>query len=322
MSDSAEQRPAKRPRTNASNAVPSPGDPWLDDGNIILQAESTQFRVVRSILSASSSVFGDMFSFPQPENENLVYGCPVVHVSDTAEDLHHVLKALYCFVDNEPLPLVVIAAFLRLGRKYNIQQLYSEALKRLEFEFPSTFEEYDRSSGSFTLIDVQDVGHDASLFAVINLARENDILHILPAAFYIACTCLNGKEFIEAMESLEAPTHELSVFDQRVVIKGWHSIVEKQAKTTFRWLVREDIFAPICTTDDCTNGRKDILIFMWFPKPDCMGLTPWLSWWNANCCNACIRKSKGLHDSGRRKIWEELPLFFGLPGWEELTKKK
>jgi BTB/POZ domain len=98
MSDSPEQRPTKRPRTDAPNSL-SPlwecGDPWLDDGNIILQAESTQFRVLRSILSASSSVFRDMFSLPQPENENLVDGCPVVHVSDTADDLHHVLKALF-----------------------------------------------------------------------------------------------------------------------------------------------------------------------------------------------------------------------------------
>ena len=98
MSDSVEQRRAKRPRTDTPNAappLPERGDPWLDDGNIILQAESTRFRVVRSILSASSSVFRDIFSLPQPENENLVDGCPVVHVSDTAEDLHHVLKALF-----------------------------------------------------------------------------------------------------------------------------------------------------------------------------------------------------------------------------------
>jgi hypothetical protein len=39
------------------------------------------------------------------------------------------------------------------------------------------------------------MGYDASLFTIINLARENDILHILPAAFYTICTSLNGKEF-------------------------------------------------------------------------------------------------------------------------------
>jgi len=72
MPDSAEGRPAKYSRTNTSNVeLPTPqrGDPWLDDGNIILQTGSKQFRVVRSILSASSSVFRDMFSIPQPVDE-------------------------------------------------------------------------------------------------------------------------------------------------------------------------------------------------------------------------------------------------------------
>jgi hypothetical protein len=98
MPNSTHQRPTKRSRTDASNAeppTPERGDPWLDDGNIVLQAGSEQFRVLRSILSASSSIFSDMFSIPQPVDEKLVDGCPVVHVSDTAEDLHHVLKALF-----------------------------------------------------------------------------------------------------------------------------------------------------------------------------------------------------------------------------------
>lgn len=60
-----------------------------------MQAESKQFRVLRSILSENSSVFADMFTVPQPVDGELVDGCPIVHVSDTAEDLHHVLKALF-----------------------------------------------------------------------------------------------------------------------------------------------------------------------------------------------------------------------------------
>ena len=89
-------RPTKRSRSNV-DPVPllERGDPWFNDGNIILQAESKQFRVLRSILSENSSVFADMFTVPQPVDGELVDGCPIVHVSDTAEDLHHVLKALF-----------------------------------------------------------------------------------------------------------------------------------------------------------------------------------------------------------------------------------
>ncbi|KIM82681.1 hypothetical protein PILCRDRAFT_70265 [Piloderma croceum F 1598] len=328
MSDSAEQQCAKRPRIDTSNAlptIPERGDPWLDDRNIILHAESTQFRVHRSILSASSSVFRDMFSLPQPENENLVDGCPVVHVSDTADNLHHVLKALfdrsYCSVDNESQPLAVIAAFLRLGRKYDIQQLYSEATKRLESEFPSTFEEFDNVADCFSLIDYD--GDDKEIsFTIINLARENDVLSVLPGAFYAICTLHDMKEFVEAMERSEGSATELSVFDQRVVIKGRHSLLERQATETYKWLWQEDTFAAICTANNCAKNRRELLHMYWFPQVSCSALATWQLEWEKNYCKACVRKSKELHNAGRRKIWEELPLFFGLPGWEELTKKK
>lgn len=40
---------------------------WLDDGNIILHVENTQFRVHRSVLAMNSMVFQDMFGIPQPQ---------------------------------------------------------------------------------------------------------------------------------------------------------------------------------------------------------------------------------------------------------------
>ena len=69
---------------------------WFDDGNIILQAENTQFRVHRSLLSNQSVVFSDMFSMPQPMAlDPLVDGCPVVFLSDKADDLELVMAIFY-----------------------------------------------------------------------------------------------------------------------------------------------------------------------------------------------------------------------------------
>lgn len=70
---------------------------WFNDGNIVLQVESTQFRVYRGILGNSSSIFDDMFNIPQPVEDqgSLIEGCSVVQLSDSAEDWEHVLKALY-----------------------------------------------------------------------------------------------------------------------------------------------------------------------------------------------------------------------------------
>jgi hypothetical protein len=71
-------------------------DLWFEDGNVVLETESTQFRVHRSILSTHSVIFRDMFAAPQPAAfEEELEGCQVVLLPDSAEDWTHVLKALY-----------------------------------------------------------------------------------------------------------------------------------------------------------------------------------------------------------------------------------
>lgn len=102
---STDQQPAlKRKRADSSSsseetprsADTTRSDLWYDDGNVILQAESMQFKVHKSILAENSSVFKDMFAFPQPPSTEaqLVEGCPVVRVSDSAEEMGYVLQEL------------------------------------------------------------------------------------------------------------------------------------------------------------------------------------------------------------------------------------
>lgn len=91
--------PAKRRKTGneGGNEVVCPvrSDIWFDDGSVILQAESTQFRVHRTMLARHSPVFRDIFSIPQPGDEALIEGCPIIHLSDSAEDIRLTLLALY-----------------------------------------------------------------------------------------------------------------------------------------------------------------------------------------------------------------------------------
>jgi hypothetical protein len=68
---------------------------WFEDGNVVLQAEHTQFRLHRSVLSMHSPIFKDMFACSQPENGPTVDGCPLIHLSDTLEDVKNFVKILY-----------------------------------------------------------------------------------------------------------------------------------------------------------------------------------------------------------------------------------
>lgn len=89
----AEEAPAAGDQKQESDRL----DPWLKDGNIVLAAQGKYFRVHRSVLSAHSEVFKNMFDCPEPSEgeKELIEECPVVHLHDAAADLQMVLKAIY-----------------------------------------------------------------------------------------------------------------------------------------------------------------------------------------------------------------------------------
>lgn len=68
---------------------------WFSDGNLIVQAETSLFRVYGAFLAARSSVFKDMLSFPQPADAEMVEGCPVVRLHDSADDVTCFFKAIF-----------------------------------------------------------------------------------------------------------------------------------------------------------------------------------------------------------------------------------
>ncbi len=68
---------------------------WYADGNVVLQAEETQFRVHRSLLSLHSEIMKDCFECPQPVDDDLVEGCPVIHLTDSAKDMDILCGLLY-----------------------------------------------------------------------------------------------------------------------------------------------------------------------------------------------------------------------------------
>jgi hypothetical protein len=67
---------------------------WIEDGNLILEAESTRFRVYKGILVKHSYVFRDMLSIPQPADQELFEGLPVVRLHDSSKEVTYFLSAL------------------------------------------------------------------------------------------------------------------------------------------------------------------------------------------------------------------------------------
>lgn len=81
------------------------GDPWFEDGNIILLVEDdnhcmmTAFKVHRGVLARQSEVFEAMFDLPQPvpvlDSIDQIDGWPVVRMYDLPNELSDLIKALY-----------------------------------------------------------------------------------------------------------------------------------------------------------------------------------------------------------------------------------
>ena len=67
----------------------------FDDGNLILVAENTTFRVHRSILSRKSALFKDLLSLPQPDSEEKIEGLPVVRLLESVADAAMLVDAMY-----------------------------------------------------------------------------------------------------------------------------------------------------------------------------------------------------------------------------------
>ncbi|EJF60257.1 hypothetical protein DICSQDRAFT_63341, partial [Dichomitus squalens LYAD-421 SS1] len=146
---------------------------WYEDGTIILIARNVEFRVYRGPLAKHSPLFRDMLSNPQPIEPHLLYQeqeqspeCPLIHLSDSPEDLRHVLRVFTIGRSFEHLHFHAISAWIRLGHKYRIDKLVDEGLYHLRRAYPTAL---------------------PCAIAVVNLARLTESHDLLPFALLECC---------------------------------------------------------------------------------------------------------------------------------------
>jgi hypothetical protein len=99
----------------------------MPDASIILRSsDKANFRVHKSVLAMSSPFFKDLLSLPQPPDDELVDGLPVVTLSEDAGLLNSLISLLY------PIPLVIpssyekVFALLAASQKYDMGSVQSD----------------------------------------------------------------------------------------------------------------------------------------------------------------------------------------------------
>ncbi|KAJ7689821.1 hypothetical protein B0H17DRAFT_1202070 [Mycena rosella] len=319
---------------------------WFEDGNIVLQAGNSQFRVYRGILAARSPVFKDMLSFPQPPESELVEGCPLVRFPDAENEVTDFLKAIFTPDYFPAFPsrteFAIIAGCLRLSHKYEVDYLRRHALIHLSSRYCTTLSEYD----SRVLASPNDRHPDhhsaravlswplpptSTSFGVftIQLAREVEALWILPQAFYDLSTCfLDGKgaEIFHGTVYNGTPT-SLCFEDQTAFLHG-HSIHTKAVHSIMRFLSYPLDVAGCGSPLHCSRARLQAIEDSRAMVCDCSDV-PLAIWdgddWEdylGNVCPACWAVLESTHAEARHNLWDNLPKTYGLPAWEELEKMK
>ncbi|KAH6907666.1 hypothetical protein BKA70DRAFT_1283635 [Coprinopsis sp. MPI-PUGE-AT-0042] len=272
--------------------------------------KNTQFRVHRSMLARHSEVFRDMFTMPHPSGEALVEDCPLVSLPmDSAEDVKNMLTALYdkTYNTREALPYSMVAAMIRMGRKYEIAAIRDEGLTRLKLEFPIALAEWEKLPPIFTHI----IEADGLLFDIVQLALENDVL---------SEKLLNGVE-----RGVGQPKARLPFEVQRTCILGRERLLQSLHQFTFAWV--SGVGRQRRGMSRSLQLRQDRRIFdeeIWMPLAD---PTRALERWNdfldgcpsaLKLCQICLEDARVFHEAGRRRAWDRLPLVFDLPEWQHL----
>ncbi|KAJ7698472.1 hypothetical protein B0H16DRAFT_1396489 [Mycena metata] len=315
---------AKRRRIDESDATQAPvtrsAEYWFDDGNIILQIESTQFRVAKSVLSMHSSVFRDMFSlppFPADPDEPTVEGCPVVVLpGDTARDWVFLLGAIYPPGFSVEVPrLEVIAGILRLSKKYDLPIFRKDCLHRLETEFPSTLEGFDNMD-NWKCVSAEE---NVYVF-LISLAREIGLYSMLPLLYCIAMTVETD---IYMPKILNPNDTDFTASDRLACLMGYTNLLKLQASTTMVWLNLNEhhIPSPACRQSSaCVTAVEELILEMSdIRPPELWIIDDWIRDWDkSGMCKPCLKKAKELYEAGRKTCWAQLPEAFGLPDWKEL----
>ncbi|KAJ7611825.1 hypothetical protein FB45DRAFT_941110 [Roridomyces roridus] len=319
---------------------------WFDDGNIVIQAENSQFRVHRGILAARSPVFRDMLSFPQPSDAELVEGCPLVCFHDSAVEVNVFLKAIFdseFFMEHPSrTELETVVGVLRLSHKYEVPYLQRRALIHLSSPFCTTLSRYDRmvaladlaESGKDALEDhlpakdtiswPTEVLDDETFFGVlIPLVREVGAIWVLPQLFYH----LSARFKALAEEKILKIWTKIGINDQMTSFRG-HEI-QGQSLTVDVTTFLTDLIGDDCQSDrSCARARlfairitREVTRDLPSMPLEVWGAAEWEAF-GTEVCRNCLVSLREKHRAARQAFWNKLPEMYKLPPWEELEKIK
>ncbi|KAJ6535525.1 hypothetical protein B0H19DRAFT_1004121 [Mycena capillaripes] len=294
---------------------------WFEDCGLIIQAETTLFRVSRDILAIQSSVFGDMLSLPTPQDAEMMEGCPFVRLPDTAEDVTSFLKAVfyYDYFESFPGPTTfpVLSSVLRMSHKYEVDALRKRALGHLSSACPTRLDDWDRLDDPDYRPSWRDDRKDWDL-PIVKLAHQLGAIWLLPTTFYRISHSSHERAIITSSH--------LSDSDKINFLQGLRYL-----ETTGAAEVLDFLWGPYnCSASRCSASRLHVHrelerrrgYHTTSPATMPLELVREVHWGYLGVCSTCRSAMKDAHRNARKALWNKLPELFGLPNWTQLERLK
>ncbi|KAK6991761.1 BTB domain-containing protein [Favolaschia claudopus] len=299
-------------------------DLWFPHAALILRAENTLFRVHSDILSARSSVFQDMISFPQPTQPDgeTVDGCVVVRLQDSAAELEAFLRAIFdsSFFERRPSPVefFTTVGVMRLAHKYDVPYLFRRALTHLDAIYPTNLQKLQGIRSAHIDHHIYYTTFVPHVHMItLQVVSEVGATWILPAVYY---SIASDSDFMR-----QAADHMHPHAMLRALIAQTEFV---RATASTHHFLRELPSSGCATHAKCTahiSAAHDSLELWLEHRDDCDPLSAWVFDYmedDLQLCSACSAVGEKMYQEAQEKFWDSLPGILGLPDWAELKRSK
>ncbi|RDB23638.1 hypothetical protein Hypma_009296 [Hypsizygus marmoreus] len=237
-----------------------------------------------------------MLGLPQPDSCETSEGVPFLRLEDDATDVTLFLTAIYDSRLFERPPAKTsyeaVAGILRLSTKYDVQYLRQRAILHLDTLFPLTLEEFATRNELRTIPPHKDLVFDASL-----LAREVDVLWILPQVLYIISNhpvgrILDGFLWNDSVKEMAEVDRNACIH----ALKAINTTIPNSLMGCFAVGAIDDCQSPTrCPADRCDWGS-----LLWKAL-------------SQTSCEVCLNSIRSEYEAMREEFWKNLPEVFGMP---------
>ncbi|KAI0089236.1 hypothetical protein BDY19DRAFT_906140 [Irpex rosettiformis] len=296
---------------------------YFDDGNVIIFAPNTRFRVHQGVLSKHSSYFRDIFAALPVDGGETLDECPVVRVEESPQTVKWLLDTMYDGADcailkmRNKITLSQLVNIFRAGDKYNAQHLRKAALHRLRVLFPADLQEwapFDERKKIANIVESGDLGQRLiELTKVLVLIRDfPELKKILPLVLYTGCqlpiTVLSGSGKHPAWPKRSSGTTGY----KNLCLLAIPTLVER----------RLEVFSALATpVAHCQEALLTITYHVLLSgnitaRPCALeDIIPWCklhpSW--DELCRPCAKTVEDNVNSLRLEVWSDLETIFGIP---------